>query len=146
MRAIAVKVFKDSKNPLPAYQSDGAAACDVYSNENVVIQPGEIAKVDTGLYLGIPEGWKIRVLPRSGLSSKGVSVANSPGLIDDDFTGCICVLLRNDTEKSFEVKFGDRIAQLEIEPVYRISWNQVDSRDELPKTSRGPSGFGSTGV
>jgi dUTP pyrophosphatase len=142
---VTVRVFNQSENPLPEYKTAGAAACDVCANAAFLISPGETAKIPTGLFVEIPAGWKISVLPRSGLSAKGISVTNSPGTIDEDYRGEISVLLTNHSQLSFQVSAGDRIGQLEIVPVFKIQWQPVESVKELGSTDRGAGGFGSTG-
>lgn len=144
---IKVKVFNDSDNPLPKYETLGAAGMDVCSDEDVEIAPGKVVAVKTGLYFEIPEGYEIQVRPRSGLSMKtGLRVANSLGTLDSDWRGNSAVLLWNTDTVSYMVKKGDRIAQLVLSEVPKISWVSVLSKDVLGKTDRGESGFGSTGV
>ena len=128
---------------LPAYATDGAAGMDVLAAESVTLQPGERWPVATGLAVAIPHGYEIQVRPRSGLALKhGISVPNSPGTIDSDYRGELKVILINHGPTSFEVRRGDRIAQLVLAPVVRASWLKVD---ELDETARGAGGFGSTG-
>ena len=134
----------DSDLPLPSYQSAGAAGADLCAAEEKTLEPGQRALLRTGLALSIPEGYEGQVRPRSGLALRhGVTVLNSPGTIDADYTGEICVLLINHGDAPFEVKRLDRIAQLIIAPVARASWREVTA---LHSTQRGPRGFGSTGV
>lgn len=140
-----IKVFNESPNQLPQYETSGAAGLDVKANEDVTIKPGERALIKTGLYVEIPEGYEIQVRPRSGLAIKyGISVCNTPGTIDHDYRGNIGVILINHGSTDFEVKIGDRIAQLVLNRVERIDWSTVLSKDELSKTDRGAGGFGST--
>ena len=128
---------------LPAYATDGAAGMDVLSAEDVILQPGERWPVATGLAVAIPHGYEIQVRPRSGLALKhGIGVPNSPGTIDSDYRGELKVILINHGQTSFEVRRGDRIAQLVLAPVVRASWLKVE---ELDETARGEGGFGSTG-
>jgi dUTP pyrophosphatase len=129
---------------LPAYATDGAAGMDVLSAENVTLAPGERHAVATGLALAIPPGYELQVRPRSGLALRhGISVPNAPGTIDADYRGELKVILINHGTGAFEVRRGDRIAQLVLGPVVRASWLKVD---ELDTTARGDGGFGSTGV
>ncbi|MDP3677220.1 MAG: dUTP diphosphatase [Novosphingobium sp.] len=129
---------------LPAYATEGAAGMDVLSAEDVTLQPGERWPVATGLAVAVPPGYEMQVRPRSGLALKhGISVPNSPGTIDSDYRGEIKVILINHGQTPFEVRRGDRIAQLVVSPVVRASWLKVD---ELAETVRGEGGFGSTGV
>ena len=128
---------------LPAYATDGAAGMDVLSAENVTLAPGERWPVATGLAVAIPHGYEIQVRPRSGLALKhGIGVPNAPGTIDSDYRGELKVILINHGVSSFEIRRGDRIAQLVLAPVVRASWLKVE---ELDETARGEGGFGSTG-
>ena len=128
---------------LPAYATEGAAGMDVVSAEDIVLSPGGRHAVATGLSLAIPAGYEVQVRPRSGLALKhGISVPNAPGTIDSDYRGELKVILINLGSDDFEVRRGDRIAQLVLAPVTRASWLEVDDLDE---TGRGEGGFGSTG-
>lgn len=130
--------------PLPAYASDGAAGMDVVAAESVTLRPGQRAAVATGMAFAIPAGWEIQVRPRSGLALKhGVTCLNTPGTIDSDYRGEVKVILANLGDDYFEVKRGDRIAQLVPAQVQRAVLVEVD---ELDATRRGSGGFGSTGV
>lgn len=141
-----LKVYNKSSNPLPKYETPGAAGMDVCSDEDVEIAPDKVVAVKTGLYFEIPEGYAINVMPRSGLSLKtGLRVANSVGLVDSDYRGNACVLLWNTSPVSYVVKKGERIAQLVLNEVPKIEWVPVKSENELSSTLRGESGFGSTG-
>lgn len=116
---------------------------DVLAAEDVKLAPGERHAVATGLAVAIPHGFEIQVRPRSGLALKhGISVPNTPGTIDSDYRGELKVILINHGQDSFEVRRGDRIAQLVLAPVTRANWLPVD---ELDETARGEGGFGSTG-
>lgn len=140
-----VKVYNESPNSLPQYETCGAAGLDVKANENVTIKPGERTLVKTGLFVEIPEGYEIQVRPRSGLAiKKGITVLNSPGTIDHDYRGNIGIILINHSSEDFEVRIGDRIAQLVLNKVEKIDWQTVISKDELSTTNRGSGGFGST--
>ncbi len=128
---------------LPAYATQGAAGMDVLAAEDVSLAPGARHAVATGLAFAIPAGFEIQVRPRSGLALKhGITVPNTPGTIDSDYRGELKVILINHGEQTFEVRRGDRVAQLVIAPVTRASWLKVD---ELDHTERGEGGFGSTG-
>ncbi len=130
--------------PLPAYASDGAAGMDVVAAESLTLRPGQRAAVATGMAFAIPAGWEIQVRPRSGLALKnGVTCLNTPGTIDSDYRGEVKVILANLGDEYFEVKRGDRIAQLVPAQVQRAVLVEVD---ELDETRRGNGGFGSTGV
>jgi dUTP pyrophosphatase len=128
---------------LPAYATDGAAGMDVLAAEDVLLVPGARHAVATGLALAIPPGFEIQVRPRSGLALRhGITVPNTPGTIDSDYRGELKVILVNHGADAFEVRRGDRVAQLVLAPVMRASWLKVD---ELDETQRGNGGFGSTG-
>lgn len=133
---------------LPAYQSEGAAGLDlpaaVGRKEPLVLKPGERALVPTGLVLELPPGYEAQVRPRSGLADRcGVTVLNAPGTIDNGYRGEVCVLLVNHGAGPFNIRRGDRIAQLVIAPVVRANVVEVES---LSDTGRGEGGFGSTGT
>lgn len=128
---------------LPAYATDGAAGMDVLAAEDVTLPPGGRHAVATGLAVAIPHGFEIQVRPRSGLALKhGITVPNTPGTIDSDYRGELKVILINHGAAPFEVRRGDRVAQLVLAPVTRAGWFKVD---ELDETLRGAGGFGSTG-
>ena len=133
---------------LPAYQSAGAAGLDLLAaleeNTAIVLSPGKRALIPTGLVLELPEGFEAQVRPRSGLAAKhGVTVLNSPGTIDSDYRGEVKVILINLGEAHFEIRRGERIAQLIVAPVVQAV---VAAAPQLSKTKRGAGGFGSTGV
>lgn len=128
---------------LPAYATEGAAGMDVLAAEDVVLQPGGRHAVATGLALAVPDGFELQVRPRSGLALKhGISLPNTPGTIDSDYRGELKVILINLGDFPFEIRRGDRIAQLVLAPVVRATWLKVE---ELDETARGEGGFGSTG-
>jgi dUTP pyrophosphatase len=143
-RSAAVLVQKvGAGGELPAYQSAGAAGCDLTSAVDLVLAPGDRALVPTGLALALPPGTEGQVRPRSGLALRhGVTVLNAPGTIDADYRGEVQVLLINLGREPFAVKRGDRVAQLVIAPVARASFAWADT---LEGTARGEGGFGSTG-
>jgi dUTP pyrophosphatase len=131
--------------PLPAYQSEHAAAMDLHAavTDALTIEPGRIALVGCGFAMALPAGYEAQVRPRSGLASKhGLTVVNSPGTIDADYRGEVKVALINLGEATITVERGMRIAQLVVAPVTRAAWETVDT---LPGTERGSGGFGSTG-
>ncbi len=129
--------------PLPAYASDGAAGMDVVAAESVTLRPGARAAIATGLAFAIPPGWEIQVRPRSGLALKhGITCLNTPGTIDSDYRGEVKVILANLGQDYFEVKRGERIAQL---VPARVARAMLIECDELDATTRGAGGFGSTG-
>jgi dUTP pyrophosphatase len=138
-----VKIVNNSDNALPQYETNGSAGLDVRSAENGLLKPGEFKLITTGICVEIPYGYEIQVRPRSGLAKNyGVTVLNSPGTIDADYRGEIGVILINHGQYDFEVKSGDRIAQLVLCPIERINWMAVGS---IGGTKRGDKGFGSTG-
>ena len=133
--------------PLPAYETAGAAGMDlraaVPEDAPIVLRPGARTAAPTGLAFALPAGFEAQVRPRSGLALKaGVTVANAPGTIDQDYRGELKVLLINLGEEDFVIRRGDRIAQLVIAPVVQADWREVESLDA---TVRGVGGFGSTG-
>ena len=141
------KVHPDAK--LPSYAHEGDAGMDVYAVEDVVLQPFQATLVSTGLVADIPIGYEIQVRPRSGLATKGVTVWNSPGTVDSGYRGEIGIIMMyvtpfNDETKIryFDIKKGDRIAQLVVAPVTPCEVVEVSAVGE---TDRGEGGFGSTG-
>lgn len=137
--------FKKLNNnaQLPIYSTSEAAGADVYATEQVIIEPNTHALIKTGLGCSIPEGWELQVRPRSGLALKNsITVLNSPGTIDADYTGELGVILINHGNNPFVVNIGDRIAQIVCQPVYQAHFEWVD---ETKSTDR-LGGFGSTGV
>jgi dUTP pyrophosphatase len=141
---VLVKVLPHGEGlDLPVYATEGAAGMDVVSAEDVTLAPGARHAVATGLSVAIPAGYEIQVRPRSGLALKhGISVPNAPGTIDADYRGEVKVILVNLGADAFDIRRGDRVAQLVLAPVTRAAWVAVD---ELDDTARGEGGFGSTG-
>jgi dUTP pyrophosphatase len=135
------RLHEDATLPERAYSGD--AGLDLAACERVELGPGERAVVPTGLAVAIPEGYAGFVQPRSGLAARqGISVVNSPGLIDSGYRGEIrVVLLNTDAEETFVAEPGDRIAQLVVLPIPELELVEVD---ELPETERGVRGFGSS--
>lgn len=132
---------------LPAYETLGAAGMDVRAavseDEPLVLEPGAVAMVPTGLSMAIPQGYEIQMRPRSGLAAKhGITCLNTPGTIDSDYRGEVKVILINHGGAAFTITRGERIGQMVLAPVTRLVWRTVDSLDE---TDRGSGGFGSTG-
>ena len=135
---------KNEGGILPHYQTPHASGADVCAASDATIQPGAVALIPTGLFVEIPEGFEIQVRPRSGLAAKhGVTVLNAPGTIDADYRGEVKIILVNHGKELFEVKKGDRIAQLVAHKVERMEFVRSD---QLKETSRGRGGFGSTGT
>lgn len=143
MRMAIVRL--DTGLPLPSYAHEGDAGLDLFSAEDVLIEPGQRALVGTGIAIAIPEGYAGFVQPRSGLAIRhGLSLVNSPGLIDSHYRGEIKVIAINlDPSTPVSINRGDKLAQLVIQPVARVELAEVS---ELTSTARGEGGFGSTGV
>ncbi|MEM7768494.1 MAG: dUTP diphosphatase [Pseudomonadota bacterium] len=132
---------------LPQYETAGAAGLDVRAAVDKVapltLAPGARAMVPTGLSVAIPEGYELQMRPRSGLAAKhGITCLNAPGTIDSDYRGELKVILINHSDTAFTIQRGERIGQLVLAPVTRLTWQAVDT---LPETDRGEGGFGSTG-
>ena len=128
--------------PAPAYATDGAAGLDVVSAEKLTLEPGQRHAVATGFAIAIPPGFEVQVRPRSGLALKhGITCLNTPGTIDEDYRGEVKVILANLGDEAFEVRRGERIAQLVPAPVLKAEFREVDA---LSETNRGVGGFGST--
>lgn len=141
-----VELLNKSKHPTPSYETKQSAGMDLRANldEPIVLKPLQRAIVKTGLFMALPTSYEAQVRPRSGLAAKkGITVLNAPGTIDADYRGEIGVILVNLSNEDFEVKDGERIAQLVIAKHEQIEWVQVS---ELNETDRGTGGFGSTGV
>ncbi|MBC7253039.1 MAG: dUTP diphosphatase [Actinobacteria bacterium] len=129
---------------LPSYAHPGDAGLDIRSAEEVILQPGERRLIGTGLAMALPEGYAAFLQPRSGLAARhGISIVNTPGLIDCHYRGEVKVVLVNLGQEPFQVKKGDRIAQMVIQRVERAEVLEVE---ELEDTARGEGGFGSTGI
>lgn len=129
---------------VPAYAHPGDAGVDLISTEALRLEPGQRALVGTGVRIALPDGYVAFVVPRSGLAARhGITIVNSPGTVDAGYRGEIKVsLLNTDASQAYDVAVGDRIAQVIIMPVPRVRFVAVD---ELPDSSRGEGGFGSTG-
>src|SRR3954462_10392679 len=129
--------------PAPIYATEGAAGLDVVAAEDLSLAPGERHAVATGFSIAIPEGYEVQVRPRSGLALKhGITCLNTPGTIDEDYRGEVKVILANLGSEPFDVRRGERIAQLVPAPVQRAAFGAVEPWAE---TGRGAGGFGSTG-
>lgn len=142
---------------IPQYQTAGASGFDLHALEDITINPGETKLVKTGLAVAVENGYELQVRPRSGLSLKTpLRVANSPGTVDADYRGEVCVIITNTLEplmKGYEpedddrqtfalIKKGDRVAQGVICPVLQVEFEEVK---DLNETDRGSNGYGSTG-
>ena len=140
-----VQIVNRSPYPCPAYATEQSAGMDLKANlkEPVVLQPLQRTLVPTGLFIALPKGYEAQVRPRSGLAIKrGITVLNTPGTVDADYRGEVCVILVNLSQEPFEIVPGERIAQMVIARHEQVEWEQVEVLDE---TSRGAGGFGSTG-
>ncbi len=140
-----VEIINKSKHALPHYATEQSAGMDLRANleESIFLKPMERKIIPTGLFIALPEGYEAQIRPRSGLAIKhGITLVNTPGTIDADYRGEIGIIMINLSNEVFEIKDGERIAQMVINKYEKISWQQVDSLDE---TQRGAGGFGSTG-
>ena len=140
-----VQIVNRSPYPCPAYATEQSAGMDLKAKlaEPVVLQPLQRMLVPTGLYIALPKGYEAQVRPRSGLALKhGITVLNTPGTVDADYRGEVCVILVNLSQEPFEIVPGERIAQMVIARHEQVEWDEVEVLDE---TSRGAGGFGSTG-
>jgi dUTP pyrophosphatase len=143
---LKIKRVGNSASPLPRYMTSHAAGMDLFASldSNLTLLPGERALVPTGLAFAIPEGYEAQVRPRSGLAlNHGITLVNSPGTIDSDYRGEICVIIINHGKEPFTVKNGDRIAQMIFAKFARAVLQEVS---ELDETVRNNGGFGHTGV
>lgn len=141
-----IEIINRSKHTLPTYATNLSAGMDLRANIDrpIILAPLQRALVPTGLYIALPEGYEAQVRPRSGLAIKrGVTVLNSPGTIDADYRGEICVILVNLSNEDFEIVDGERIAQMVVAKHETVEWNEVEI---LGTTERGEGGFGHTGV
>lgn len=140
-----VQVINKSKHPLPQYATGLSAGMDLRANLDspITLKPLQRCLVPTGIFMALPKGFEAQVRPRSGLAiKKGIGVLNSPGTIDADYRGEVCVILVNLSSEDFVVEDGERIAQMVIARYEQAEWQEVDVLDE---TERGAGGFGHTG-
>ncbi len=143
---IQVKIKRlDPELPLPKYANPGDAGLDLYSAVDVTIEPGRRTMIPTGMAIALPQGYAGFVQPRSGLAAKkGLSIVNTPGLVDSGYRGELKVIAINtDVDEPIVVARGERIAQLVVQRVPSVELVEVD---ELDQTERGEGGFGSTGL
>jgi len=128
----------------PMYATDNSSGADLYSCEEVVIEPGEVKSVPTGWSMSIPKGMEGQIRPRSGIALRDYcfDIPNSPGTIDSDYRGEVKVLVKNIGESNIHIPYGSRIAQIVFMPVMRADFFE---KKELDTTIRGDGGFGSTG-
>ena len=145
MMAIAVKIINQSTNPLPTYTTEGSAGMDIraFLTESVTLKSLQRTLIPTGLFIELPMGYEAQIRPRSGLAIKqGITCLNTPGTIDSDYRGEIKIILINLSTELQVVHNGDRIAQMVIQAVEQINWQEVNL---LSETTRNNGGFGSTG-
>ena len=141
-----VKIVNKSNNPTPQYQTKLSAGMDIHAfvEKDICIKPMQRILVPTGLYIELPPGYEAQVRPRSGLAAKfGITLLNTPGTIDADYRGEIKVILINLSNEEFNVKNGDRIAQVIVSKFEKVEWEKVK---ELKESARESGGFGSTGT
>ena len=143
---LEIKVVNKGHQPLPAYATEQSAGMDLRANlsEPIVLKPMERRLIPTGLHIALPVGYEAQVRPRSGLAlKKGITVLNTPGTIDADYRGEICVILANLSTEPFVINDGERIAQMVIARHEQAELVEVETLDE---TERGAGGYGHTGV
>ncbi len=141
-----VQIINKSKHALPSYATIASAGMDLRANlsEPIVLKPLQRCLVPTGLYMALPVGYEAQVRPRSGLAiKKGITVLNTPGTIDADYRGEVCVILVNLSAEEFVIEDGERIAQMVIARHEQVEWQAVETLDD---TERGAGGFGHSGV
>lgn len=146
MKTVKVKVVNKGKQQLPQYATPQSAGMDLRANieEPYVLVPGERHLFPTGLHIQLPDGYEAQVRPRSGFAFRdGITVLNTPGTLDGDFTGDVGVILINLSKECCVINAGERIAQLVITPIVQCEWSEVD---ELDDTERGEGGFGHSGM
>jgi len=135
----------NSEIPLPRYMTEQSAGMDIFAavEREETILPGEWKMIPSGIEIALPEGYEATIRPRSGLAlDKGVTLLNSPGTIDSDYRGEVGIIIINHGKDPFVVNRGDRIAQMIVQRVCRVSWKL---KERLEATERGSGGFGHTG-
>jgi dUTP pyrophosphatase len=140
-----IRIVNKSRHDLPAYSTIASSGMDVRANveNDILLKPLDRILVNTGLFLEIPKGYEAQIRPRSGLAlKKGITVLNSPGTIDSDYRGEVCVILINLSNEDFIIHDGERICQMVIAAHEKADWIEVDIIDD---TERGHGGFGHTG-
>ena len=139
-----IEIYRETDNPLPEYQNKGDAGLDIRSNEDVSIRGFHWETIGTGLYIIIPFGYEGQIRTRSGLAAKhGLQVLNSPGTIDSGYRDELKIILMNHNHLPYEIKKGDRIAQLVIKPMTQA---QLEEISEMDRDNDRGGGLGSTGV
>lgn len=141
-----VKIFNNSNHPVPHYATYGSAGVDLYANigQPIILKPGEVEMIPTGVFLQLPENIEAQIRPRSSMGRDGVIIPNSPGTIDSDYRGEVKVLLMS-ISKDKIIMPGQKIAQVVFSKFEKVVFEEVDSQYDLTSTSRGEGGFGSTG-
>lgn len=145
---IEIEIRNKSPFLVPKYETPGSSGMDIRAflgdSYFITIEPGKRALIPTGLYFGLPEGYELQVRPRSGLAFReGITVLNSPGTIDCDYTGELKIIVINLGEHPVTINNGDRIAQIVLANVPKISW--IDKEELTKITDRSDGGFGHTG-
>ena len=146
MKICIKRLKKDHPVSLPQYMTEGSSGMDLFASlaDEVTLVPGDRKLIPSGISVAIPEGFEGQIRPRSGLAvQKGIGIVNGPGTIDADYRGEIAVLLINFGKEPFTIRNGDRIAQMVISPVTRVTLEEVE---DLPPTLRQGGGFGHTGI
>ncbi len=141
-----VRIINKSHHPLPKYETNQSAGMDLRANlsQPVTLNPMQRCLVPTGLFIELPKGYEAQVRPRSGLAvKKGITVLNSPGTIDADYRGEVCVILVTLSDQPFVINDGEGVAQMVVAKHETVEWIPVES---LEDTERGVGGFGHTGV
>jgi dUTP pyrophosphatase len=140
-----IRIINKSRHSLPRYETSQSAGMDIRAllNAPVTLRPLERSVISTGLFIELPEGYEAQIRPRSGLAAKkGISVLNSPGTIDADYRGEICVILVNLSNETATIEDGERVAHMVVSRHEKADWEETEI---LVETSRGAGGFGSTG-
>ena len=140
-----IGIINKSNNPNPEYKTTGSSGLDIRASisQTINLKSGERCAVSTGIYLDLPKNTEVQIRPRSGLALKdGITVLNTPGTIDSDYRGELLIILINLSRNLFQIKNGDRIAQLVFCRTEKIRWENMNI---LTETKRGKGGFGSTG-
>ena len=140
-----IRIVNKSKHELPQYATPLSAGLDLRANIDapIILRPMERCLVPTGLFIALPAGYEAQVRPRSGLAlKKGITVLNSPGTIDADYRGEVCIILVNLSTEPFTIEDGERVAQMVIARHEQAEWEVTDALDE---TERGEGGFGHSG-
>jgi dUTP pyrophosphatase len=146
MKIYIKRLNKDHPVSLPQYMTEGSSGMDLFASlaQEVTLVPGQRKLIPAGISVAIPDGFEGQIRPRSGLAiQKGIGIVNGPGTIDADYRGEVGVLLINFGKEPFTIRNGDRIAQMVISPVYRVTLEEVN---DLPPTHRHVGVFGHTGI